>query len=85
MSDTRRRRKSNQSCGSDDLSDSCEELNATKETQVSCYKGVFDFAFWRVEINSFILFFTISLPTSYCSSNFLLLIELDRKFNGRLD
>lgn len=45
MSDTRRRRKSNQSCGSDDLSDSCEELNATKETQVSCYKGVFDFVF----------------------------------------
>ncbi|XP_031845556.1 CASC3 exon junction complex subunit isoform X2 [Nomia melanderi] len=35
MSDTRRRRKSNQSCGSDDLSDSCEELNATKETQSS--------------------------------------------------
>jgi len=35
MSDTRRRRKSNQSCGSDDLSDSYEELNATKETQVS--------------------------------------------------
>lgn len=35
MSDTRRRRKSNQSCGSDDLSDSYEELNATKETQSS--------------------------------------------------
>lgn len=35
MSDTRRRRKSDQSCGSDDLSDSYEELNATKETQVS--------------------------------------------------
>lgn len=35
MSDTRRRRKSNQSCGSDELSDSCEELNATKETQSS--------------------------------------------------
>lgn len=35
MSDTRRRRRSNQSCGSDDLSDSYEELNATKETQVS--------------------------------------------------
>ncbi|XP_017798145.1 PREDICTED: protein CASC3 isoform X2 [Habropoda laboriosa] len=35
MSDTRRRRKSNQSCGSDDLSDSGEELNATKETQSS--------------------------------------------------
>ncbi|KMR04521.1 protein casc3 [Lasius niger] len=36
MSDTRRRRKSNQSCGSDDLSEnSYEELNATKETQSS--------------------------------------------------
>lgn len=35
MSDTRRRRRSNQSCGSDDLSDSYEELNATKETQSS--------------------------------------------------
>ncbi|KYN00007.1 PREDICTED: protein CASC3-like isoform X1 [Cyphomyrmex costatus] len=35
MSDSRRRRKSNQSCGSDDLSDSYEELNATKETQSS--------------------------------------------------
>ncbi|XP_032665459.1 protein CASC3-like isoform X2 [Odontomachus brunneus] len=33
MSDIRRRRKSNQS--SDDLSDSCEELNVTKETQSS--------------------------------------------------
>lgn len=36
MSDLRRRRKSNQSCGSEDLSDSCEEdLNVTKETQSS--------------------------------------------------
>jgi hypothetical protein len=35
MSDTRRRRKSQQSGGSDDLSESYDELNATKETQVS--------------------------------------------------
>lgn len=35
MSDTRRRRKSSQSCGSDDLSDSYEDHNTTKETQVS--------------------------------------------------
>ncbi|XP_063990245.1 protein CASC3 isoform X2 [Diachasmimorpha longicaudata] len=35
MSDTRRRRKSDQSGGSEDLSESYEELNATKETQSS--------------------------------------------------
>ncbi|XP_011309696.1 protein CASC3 isoform X2 [Fopius arisanus] len=35
MSDTRRRRKSDQSGGSEDLSESYEELNATKETQNS--------------------------------------------------
>ncbi|XP_015109022.1 protein CASC3 isoform X2 [Diachasma alloeum] len=34
MSDTRRRRKSDQSGGSEDLSESYEELNATKETQM---------------------------------------------------